>query len=173
MEFDLKQLEVSEKKKFGSVSETLDEFFSRTKETISRREFQDMLIKHYVNKPDNIIQEIDKIYNSGLRQFLISDNLHKKKHSFSNLPGLNEYSLELRSMKPADVGRLGRLMNDLKNFVFTYKDFEITKDQAKDCLGERRYSKYFYKKNEKNIDKVFYDSLHSRSDHFDNVDSDL
>lgn len=169
----MQALEVSEKKKFGSVSETIDEFFKQRTESISRREFQRMLIKFYINKPDRLTAEIDRIYNSGLRQFLISDNLHKKKHSFSNLPGLNEYSLELRSMKPADVGRLGRLMNDLKNFVFTYKDFEISKAQAQDCLGERRYSKYFYKKNEKSIDKVFYDSLHSRSDHFDNVDSDL
>jgi hypothetical protein len=170
---DLKELEVSEKKKFGSVSETLDHFFKKSNKTITRRQFQQMLIKHYVDKPDNMIQEIDEIYNSGLRQFLVSDNLHEKKHTFNSLPGLNKYSPELKAMRPSDVGRIGRLINDLRNFVFTYKEFEITKEIAKDCLGERRYNEYYFRVNEKNIDKVFYDSLHSRSDHFDNVDTDL
>jgi len=170
---DLKELEITTKKKFGSVSETIDEYFTKANSTITRRKFQEMLIKYYVNKPDNMIREIDQIYNSGLRQFLISDNLHERKHSFKNLPGLQKYSDKLKSMRPSDVGRMGRLINDLKNFVFTYKEFEISKEQAKDCLGERRYNKYYFKVNEKSIDKVFYNNLHSRSDHFDNVDTDL
>ena len=169
----MEKLEVSENKKFGSVSETIDLFFTKDKKAITRREFQKMLIEHYVGKPEPMIEEIDNIYNSGLRQFLISDNLHQDKHSFGNLPGLNKYSRKLRSMRPSEVGRLGRLINDLKNFVYTYKDFEISKDEAKDCLGERRYSQYFYKMNEKHIDKVFYDSMHARADHFNNIDTDL
>ena len=170
---DLEKLEVSEKKKFGSVSETIDLYFSKTKEAISRREFQKMLIDHYVGKPEPIVREIDHLYNSGLRQFLISDNLHEQKHSFANMPGMNQYSSSLQAMKPSEVGRIGRLLNDLKNFVYTYKDFEISKDQAKDCLGERRYSKYYYQKNQKHIDKAFYDSMHSRPDHFNNIHTEL
>ena len=66
-----------------------------------------MLIDHYVGKPEPIVNEIDHLYNSGLRQFLISDNLHEQKHNFMNMPGMEKYSKNLQSMKPSQVGRIG------------------------------------------------------------------
>ena len=169
----MKNLEMTNDKKFYSVEEVILKYFSKKKDTINRREFLSLLIHHYIDKPEEVIQEIDRVYNSSIRQFLISNNLDHKNNRFENMPGVRNLSKNVRLLGPKEVGRLGQMINDLKNFVFTYKDFSISKNDVKDCLVERRYSKYFYKQNEDHIDKTFYDSLHSMDDHYQFKNNDL
>ena len=159
--------------KFGSISEIVDEFFKKSRETISRRNFLKLLIKHYFTQSDDILTEIDEVYNSNLRTFLVAKNLKDSKLSFDKLPGTSHLTKRLRSMHPKEVGRIGQMINELKDFVFTYKTFEVTKREVEQCLDQRLYSKYFYEKNQAHIDKVFYDSLHSRSDHLQFINNDL
>ena len=156
---DLKQIEIKNNNKDGSLSSVLMKYFTKEKETISRREFLELLIVYYINRPIPLIQEIDRVYNSSMQRYLVAKNLDHTKNSFEKMPAARSLSPELKKIIPKEVGRIGEFINDLKDFVFTFKEFEITKKTVQECIENRKYTDFFYNKHSKGIDKTFYDMV--------------
>lgn len=159
--------------KFNSTGEIVAKYFSKDKTQISRREFLNLLIDHYVGLTESKIKEIERVYNSSLRMMLLSKEVDRNEENIKRTYTFQKLAKETFSLPVHQFSRVGHLVNELRQFVWTYKDFYFSKEQVIDCLESGAYRKFFKEKNKEQIEKIFYDHMHSHEDHYMFQQTDL
>lgn len=113
------------------------------------------------------------IFNSSLRMMLISKEVDKNEMNIKGSYIFKKIAKETSHLPAHQFARMGHLVNELREFVWTYKDFYLSKEQVIECLEEGLYRKFFKEKNKEQIEKVFYDHMHSQEDHYQFQQTDL